>query len=253
MSNARFLHNFKFDSGTITSSSEVSGLPDDNAVDDFVAKKWRTETDTGEWIKFDLSSEKKITMVAIFGHNLTGGATIKIEANSSDSWSPSWDPPGYSQAMTWNEKAIVKFLDQTYQWWRITLEDGSNPDEHLEIGRICAGEYVEPDVNVNQEVQKKLIDPSVIQESAGRQGYAVEKEVYRTFDIGFTGIARAQQDQLATIFEAVKTINMLVFALDPDNYPEEDTIYCKLTTPLAHALRALGYGDVTLSFEEKVS
>ena len=249
MSNARFLYTFKFDSGTITSSSEVSGLVDDNAVDDFVARKWRTETDTGEWIKFDLSSGKKITMVAIFGHNLTSGATVTLQANEDDSW----EEPLYSQAMTWNEKALVKFLDEEYQWWRITLEDGSNPDEYIEIGRICAGEYVEPDVNVNQEVQKKLIDPSVVQESAGRQGYAVEKEVYRTMDVGCTGIARAPQDQLAAMFEAVKTINMLVFALDPDDYPEEDTLYCKITTDLSHALRALGYGDVTLSLEEKLA
>ena len=157
MSNARFLYTFKFDGATITSSSEVSGLVDDNAVDDFVAKKWRTTADTGQWIKFNLGSAKKITMAAIFGHNLTSGATVMLQANATDSWGA----PSYSQAMTWNEKAIVKFLDETYQWWRITFEDGSNPDEYIEIGRICAGEYVEPDVNVNEEVQKKLIDPSV--------------------------------------------------------------------------------------------
>jgi len=249
MSSVRFLYTFKFDDATITSSSEASGLPDDNAVDDFVAKKWRTTADTGQWIKFDLGSAKKITMAAIFGHNLTSGATITLEANASDSWGE----PSYSQALTWNEKAIVEFLDQTYQWWRITFEDGSNPDTYLEIGRICAGEYIEPTVNVSQDVQKQYIDPSVKQESAGRQGYAIEKEVYRVFDVMFTGIDRTQQDQLIAMFKAVKNIYMLVFALDPNNYPEEDTIYCQLTTPLQQAIGALEYGDVPLSFEEKVS
>ena len=249
MSNARFLYTFKFDDGTISSSSEVSDLPDDNAVDNFVAKVWRTTGDTGQWIKFDLGSTKKITMAAIFGHNLSIGATITLEANSTDSW----ESPSYSKAMTWNEKAIVEFIDQTYRWWRVTMEDGDNPDGYIEIGRICAGEYIEPDINVNQDVQKKWIDPSVLQESAGRQGYAIDKQEYRVFDIMFTGIPRAQQDQLITMFKSVKNIHMLVFALDPDDYQEEDTIYCKLTAPLSQAIGALEYGDVPLSFEEKVT
>lgn len=249
MSNARFLYTFKFDSATITSSSEVSGLPDDNAVHEFVAKKWRTTADTGQWIKFDLGSAKKITMLAIFGHNLTSAATVTLEANTTDLWTS----PPYSQVLTWNELAIVKFLDQTYQWWRIMFEDGSNPDTYIEIGRICAGEYIEPDVNVDQDLQKKLIDPSIKQESAGRQGYAIEKKVYRVFDVHFTGIDRTQQSQLEIMFRSLKTIRWLVFALDPDNYPEEDTIYCQITTPLSHALGTLGYGDVSLVFEEKVA
>jgi len=249
MSNARFLYTFKFDDATISSSSEASELPDDNAVDDFVAKVWRTTADTGQWLKFNLGSAKKITMVAIFGHNLTSGATITLEANSSDSW----ETPAYTKALTWNEKAIVEFLDQTYQWWRITFEDEYNPAEYIEIGRICAGEYIEPDINVNQEVQKKWVDPSVIQESAGRQGYAVDKEVYRIFDVIFSGVPRTQQDELIEMFMDVKNIYMVVFALDPDNYPEEDTIYCNMTTPLVQAIGALEYGDVPLSFEEKVT
>ena len=247
MSNARFLYTFKFDDAVITSSSEVSGLPDDNAVHDFVARKWRTTGDTGQWIKFDQGSAKKITMAALFGHNLTSGATVTIQANSEDSW----EAPSYSQAMTWNEKAIVKFIDETYQWWRITFEDGSNPDEYIEIGRICAGEYIEPDVNVSENVSKQLIDPSVKEGNQGKQGNVITRPKYRAFSVEFTGIARAQQDQLSAMFEAVGNTGPLVFALDPDNYPEEDTIYCEIQTQLGYALGALAYGDVSLVFEEK--
>lgn len=249
MSRVRFLHSFIFDSATITSSSEVAGLPDDNVVDDFVAKKWRTTGDTGEWIKFDLGSEKDITMIALFGYNLTSGATVTLQANSEDNWTSA----PYSKAITWNERALVKFIAEKYQWWRIYFEDAANPDTYIEIGRICCGAYYMPPVNIDQEVQKKIVDPSFIQESEGRQGYAIEKEEYRVYDIRFTGIDRTQQGALETMFRAVKNINVLVFALDPDNYPEEDTLYCKLITPLSESLGALGNGDVALSFEEKVS
>ena len=248
MSNARFLHTMKFDTATITSSSEVTGLPDDNAVQAFVARVWRTTGDTAEWIKFDLGSAKKITMVAIFGHNLTSGATVTIEAHTSDSWTT----PAYSATITWHAQALVKFLDQTYRWWRITFADAANTDGYIEIGRICAGEYVEPDVNVSEDVTRTVADPSNAEEAEGRQGWYYEKPQYRTMAVKFTGIARAQQDQLETMFEEVGNTRPLVFALDPDNYPADDTIYCVLKTPLAVALGALGYGDVGLTFEEKV-
>jgi len=249
MANARILYDFLFDDGTITSSSEASGLPDDNAVHDFVGRVWRTTADTGQWIKFDLGSAKKLTMAAIFGHNLTSGATVTLEANATDSWGA----PSYSKALTWNSLAIVEFIDQTYRWWRITFEDGSNPDGYIEIGRICGGEYYEPGVNIDQAVQKKIVDPSVRSESEGRQGYAVEKDEYRVFDVQFTGIDRTQQGELETIFRAVKTIRPLVFVLDPDEYPEADTIYCRITTPLAATLAALNQGDVSITLEEQVS
>jgi len=238
----------KFDAAAITSSSEVTGLPDDNAVHAFVARVWRTTGDAAEWIKFDMGSAKKITMVAIFGHNLTSGATVTVEANSSDSWTT----PAYTGAITWNELALVKFLDQTHRWWRITFADAANPDGYIEIGRICAGEYVEPAVNVTEEVIRTVADPSNAEEAEGRQGWYYEKPKYRVCQVKFTGIARAQQDQLETMFRAVGNTRPMVFALDPDNYPSDDTIYCHLTTPLAVALGALAYGDVGLTFEEKV-
>jgi hypothetical protein len=248
MSNVRFLYAFKFDDATITSSSEESSLPDDNVVDDFVAKVWRATGDTSEWIKFDLGSAMKITMCAIFGHNLTNAATVKLQGNASDAWGA----PIYDTAFTYDELALVLFLDQTLRWWRITVADAANPDGYIELGRVCAGEYIEPSVNVHQDVTKRFVDPSYKQYSEGRQGYAVEKDVYRVFEVMFDDIDRTQQDQLETMFRSVKTIRPLVVALDPDNYSRDDTIYCEMTTGLDMALGALAYGDVSVSFEEKI-
>jgi hypothetical protein len=196
-----------------------------------------------------MGTATKITMLAVFGHNLTSVATVTLQANATDSWGA----PSFSMALTWHARCIAAFINQTYRWWRITIEDGSNPAGYVEIGRVCAGEYYEPGVNVNQEIVKKLVDPSYKQESEGRQGYAIEKEPYRTIEVYFSGIDRTQQNELETMFRAVRRTRPLVFALDPDNYPGEDTIYCEMTSDLSEALAALGYGDVTLNFEEKVT
>lgn len=251
MSNVRFLYTMKFDAATISSSSEVAGLPDGNVVQEFVGKKWRSTGDAAEWIKFDLGAASKITMVVIFGHNLTSGATVTLEAHGTDVWTT----PDYSHVLASTGSAtvpIVEFLDQTYRWWRITIADGSNPDGYIEVGRICAGEFYEPGVNVLETVQKSLVDPSIIEESDGKQGYAIEKTKYRVYAVQFGDISAAQQAELETMFRAVGKTRPLVFALDPDSYPENDTIYCKIKSDLNRAMKALAYGDVPMSFEEKI-
>ncbi len=249
MSNVRFLYTIKTDQATISASSAVAGLPVANVAQEFVGKVWRSTADTGQWVKFDLETAQKVTMLAIFGHNLTSGATIKLEANTTDSWAL----PPYSHTLTWNALAIVEFLDQTYRWWRISIEDGANPDGYIEIGRICAGEYYEPAVNVVETVQKSLVDPSTVEESDGRNEWSVERTKYRTYEVQFWDIDATQQGELETMFRAVGITRPLVFALDPDEYPEEETIYCKIKGSLSRAMKALRYGDIPLSFEEKVS
>jgi len=257
VSNVRFLYTHKFDMATIYSSSEVAGLPDDNAVQEFVAKKWRTTgkgtVEIPEWIKFYVgSTAKKITMLAIFGHNLTSGAIVKLQAYSSDEWTV---PPAYeSAALTWNAQALVLFLDQTYTWWRITIADPNNTDGYIEIGRICAGEYYEPGMNIIETVTMSLIDPSIVTESDGGQGYSIEKTKYRMYSVQFGDINTAQQEEIETMFRAVGTTKPLIFALDPGAYPEAQTIYGKFKGgSLDRALKTLAYGDCGLVIEEKVT
>jgi hypothetical protein len=249
MSNGRFLYTFKFDGATISASSEVSGLPAANVTQEFVGKVWRSTADTGQWVKFDLGTAKKITMVAVFGHNLSAGAVVTLQANDADAW----ENPAYSAALASTSSAIVHFLDKTYRWWRITVEDGANADGYIEIGRICAGEYYEPGVNFQESVKKSLVDPSTVEEADGRQEWTVERTKYRTYAVQFGDISAAQQGELETMFRVVGITRPLVFALDPDVAPETETIYCKIKGSLSRAMKALGYGDVPLSFEEKVS
>ena len=245
----RFLYTFKNDIATITSSSESGSLIDDNVVDDFVQKKWRTTGDTAEWIKFNLGSAKKITAIALFGHNLTNAATITLEAHASDAWGA----PTYTKVMTWGELCIIEFIDQTFQWWRITIADAANPDTYIEIGRICMGEYIEPGINITHDVQKSWYDPSLKEVTEGRQVYVIIKTKYREYSINYDTIDRTLQDQIETLFRAVGNTEPFVFVLDPTDYPEEDTIYCLIVSNISMALSILANGSLNILLQEQVS
>jgi len=245
--NIRLLYDFLFDDATITSSSEVSTLPDGNVVHDFVAKIWRTTGDTAEWVKFDLGSAKDVKEMAIFGHNLTSGATVVLEANAADSW----DSPSYTKALTWDERVIIEFLDQTYRWWRITFADASNPDEYIEIGRICAGVYFEPSYNYRDGWNRERVDPSEKEGVAGQQVYAKLREKFWRYMLHFEDISEADQASFEILFDTIGNTGYLVVSADPDDHPSDWTVYAQMMTSLAWAMRLLDFGSLDVTFEEQ--
>ena len=246
--NIRFLYDFDNDSATITSSSEVSTLPDDNVVNDLLGKKWRTTGDSSEWIKFDLGSAKQIKEVGIFGHNLTSGATVTLEANATDDWAS----PSYQTTLTYNADRIVKFLDETYRWWRITFADASNPDGYIEVGRIVMGSYFEPSYNITNDFNRSLIDPSEADVTDGQQTYWRVRTKYWKYTVRFRLIPVSEQDNFETMFASIGNTEPVVVSLDPDTYPSKWSIYAQMSTPLNMAMTLLDYADLELEFEEKL-
>lgn len=246
MSNIRFLYTFDFDSATITSSSEASGFADDNVAHVNVKKTWRSTGDTAEWLKFDLGSAQNIKEVALLNHNLTSGATITLEANATDSWGA----PSHSSAFTWKTAKIVKFLDETYRWWRVTFADAANPDAYIAMGRICAGVYVTPSRNITERHIKAPIDPSIIQEYGSP--YALKRKKYWEYRVRFKEISRADQDILTAMYDTIGVTEPVVVSLDPDTYPSVDSIYARMLRAMPIQGRIMTFADMELAFKELV-
>lgn len=99
---------------------------------------WQSTGDSSENIVVDLGSAQAVTAFLIGDHNLTAGATITLQANSSNSWGS----PAYSQVVTVQDPAYL-YLSQTYRYWRVLLADASNPDGYIKIGELYIGTYTE--------------------------------------------------------------------------------------------------------------
>jgi len=244
-----------WDAGTITSSSEVSGLEDDNAVHDFVGKPWRTTGDTSEWWKVDLGSATSITAFGIFNHNFTSAATVTLQANATDSWGG----PSYSQALTIATDSdsvvlprLVFFLSESYRWWRITVADAANPDGYIQVGRFAGGAYWEPTRTVTDGFSMSTQDPSLGTRAAGTGWYARQRNKYREANVGFELYDRTQHDKFNAVFSKVGQTEPVVLALDPTNYASEDSMYCKVASSLAQVFRETDLFDMpSLTFVEE--
>jgi hypothetical protein len=87
----------------------------------------------------DLGSALAITAFCLSDHNITSGATVKLQANSSNSWTT----PAYTLTLTQTDQPMVNYISQSYRYWRVLIQDASNPDGYVGIGKLYLGTYTE--------------------------------------------------------------------------------------------------------------
>lgn len=238
----RILYNSAvWDAATITSSSEAGDLIDNNVVNDFLGKAWRTTGKTSEWIKFDLGSAKTLTALAIVKFNLTSGATVKLQANATDSWgAPSVDVT--LTIPTDSDSTVIQYIVyypsiSAYRWYRITLVDTGNSASYLQIGRIKGitsdQTYYSPTRDVTDRYQIDYVDPSQGNDVEGTQSNIIQRSIYRRATVNFTSFNQTQADKLRAIFAYVGKRKPFIIDFDPTSRPSKEALYCTLRTPLS--------------------
>lgn len=166
-----FMYDNLWDAGALTSSSAVEEFPDTNTQHRWHHKCWRSDGEGEQWLKRDLGSAQNIRAFILKQHWFLPSATVKIQANSSDSW----DSPPLDVSLEICEPLIplVKFWDanQSYRWWRVSMN--ANDDEMMfrgdkdsvhychhsqRAGRIYLGNFWSPSVNFAYDNVLGLID-----------------------------------------------------------------------------------------------
>lgn len=180
-------------------SSEITGMEASKVLTDQPKDRWRTTTDTGQYVDIDFQEAKAVDSVWIGYTNMsadtlskvqiTMGATIGASAYNSGQLD-FLDPfPGYAGARDeWDR--VHRLVDlgstQTYRYMRVTLTDPANLDNYIEVGRILAGLKYQPGINIEYggtipfpvEVADKL-------QTEGGSIYPVSRGVRRAIDVAF--------------------------------------------------------------------
>jgi hypothetical protein len=255
----RILYNAASDRGAnvITSSSDGTSNTDDNAVDDRVGKVWRTDTDTTEWIKWDLVvTSKNVDCVALIGHNLTASATVTFEGHTADSWGA----PTVNETLTIATDSdsnvlpnIVHYFTQdTLRWWRVTIDDPTNPDGYIQVGRIMFGEYYEVTRDLSADMRVERVDPSEGTKAPGEVPVLTQKARFRRIRTTFQFVAQAEADKWDAIFDYVGNSKPALISWEPTTRPTKSSAYVYMLTPLTLAHQFSGYFDAAaIVWEEK--
>jgi len=205
-------------------STEHIDYPLSNLVDPRLSRVFRTTDDDDEYIVIS-GTDITADAIAILNHNITSGATIKIQGNDTDAWGA----PSFEQSITWAEYAIFQtFTSGEYNYWRLFIDDASNPDEYIQIGRLFLGEVLEmPGMKADQEIDDGITDS--VDFSPSGQVYGDTGIDYRTMTINFPYISEDERVDIREMADDRRLSEPFVLDIWPGD-TREKVMYCVLTT-----------------------
>ena len=245
------------DDADITAESEVSGLPATNVVGTLIRKTYRTRDRDDEWIVFDAGEIVSVNCVFIGRHNFTKDAIVTWEGNDTTDFSSALSSTSIPVAVDDSDIVVAKMAyffgtEQKYRYWRLRVQDMGNQTRNLEIGRVMAGTYYEPERDLAEDYTIEHRDPSRMTRIAGRHGYANVRPRYMRLGYNLFDLSEEAWDELYGIYQEVGRYRAFLMAINPESRPSEDTIYCQFMSDISRQQRLLRqYNTQEVFVEEK--
>lgn len=205
-----------------TVSSSVTGYGIDSLYDIRLSKLFKFSGITSCWLK--VSTPMTADRLFIANHNFTSSVVITLEGNDTDSWGA----PSFQETVTYQEDIIYHdFASSTYNYWRITIEDGTNTDSTLYMGYMFLGEYFQmPGMSPDQIFVSNTTSQATI--SASGQVYGDVGYNYRSPTINFPTLSNDQRINLITMWKVVHNVYPFFMVVWNNNKDVESVMYCIL-------------------------
>jgi hypothetical protein len=218
----QILYDNKADTATLSRSTENSSYPVENIADPRVSRVFRTVNASGQYIK--LSTRITASRVAIAGHNLTSGCTIKLQGNDTDSWAT----PALDETLTHADGIIIgKFAEATYNYWRLYVDCTDGSISYVQIGRLYLGTFLQlPDMAMDQVITDDTT--STVDISAGGQVYGDEGYVYRNPTVNFPAISDAERADIRAMWAVVQNVKPVFVSVWANREDKESPMYAIL-------------------------
>lgn len=246
----RFMVTNLADGGTLTHSSQDPGFPATNVRHRWHTRHWRSLDGSlvDQWLKWDFGTDKDIKAFVLRYNNFQAGATVRIQGHGTNVWTN----PSYNALLTVNNKIMPHFPSstQSFRWWRILISDAGSPDNHLKVGRVYLGSYVEPNKNFDRKYKVKFIDPSELSISEGGQISSIKREKYKAWGYVFSEVSKTTMQKFEAMFDEKGLTGNLFLCQDADEF-QDTSYYIRFAKDLdwSHILRD-AYYDVKIVVEE---
>jgi hypothetical protein len=249
---ARLAWNNYIDSAiSLTATSEAGNMVVDNVQNVELSLPWRSTSTVIQEIEFDLGSYYLINYLYISGHNIQGASKIRLilatdAALSNRVIDREWGallpiyglgegllgitPLGGYVTNSWVPVFTLKWLDTVVaRYGKIIIDDTSNADGYIQIGRIKLGEYYEfPYLQYGYSTQFIPIAKQTLVASGNLRGE--RKELPREVAINFSFLP----------YEGEKLVNDMEYYARRD----KDVLFCAFperntTEELEHTFNGL--------------
>jgi len=226
----RWLYDNKVEASTIYPLTENPDFLFDTALKDTrLSRIGKTLSKEDQTFIFDLGSAYAVNYITILGSNITATAVIKIEGNSSDAWVT----PAFSQSFTTGQ-LITYFDTETYQYWRLSIDDPDNAEDELTIGNIFIGSYLQlPYMGKTQKLPTASSSSS--SESVSGQSYMDIGLLYKYGTIVFPVVSDTEKTSIDTAFTFLNKFKPFIMLIWENDLIFQPAIYSKLTTDMDFA------------------
>jgi hypothetical protein len=215
--NVKFYHYNEWDQLTIVASEEETNFPASNTQTRLKTKVWKFDAVSGTVTAKINGSAIGVTGVFLMETNFTASATVKIQGSNNDFVATLLDQQLLQNA-NGRDWAFIFDTEKSYDDYRISISDATNPNALQYIGRIWLtgdSDIFEPAVGYgdNSNPDGIPVDPSVVSVADGRERTSLQKDHYRNFS--FTWRALQQQSAWLTMFADVGTSREFFFVKKP--------------------------------------
>lgn len=217
-------HNYAFDPvTTITATTSDANFPVSNLAHPFRSRVWRSSSvATAQRIVFDLGSTEDIDSFALLfnpiageGIKLTDAATVKLQANATDSWGS----PAVNQTVTIDNvyDLYTHFFAtaQSYRYWAVEVTDTGNAYGYIEIAKVILSKATQLGQTPEIGFVDTLDDQSKTQETAYGHRYADVYPTRRSLEFNYAAMSEGDIASLQAIFRRVGKVTPIAVALDP--------------------------------------
>jgi hypothetical protein len=245
----RLLWDNEIDNYTLTPSTAAANFPATNLQDLRLSSQWRTTQILAQSIVIDAGVGNTITAAAaaIVSHNLTAGATIRIQGNAADAWAM----PTLNEAFAWDaDLMVVFFTSAAFRFWRFYFDDAANPDGYIRIGRLFLGTYLQIDNEPARNFNEEHLDSTRTQYSPTGQAYSDEGILIRQYALIFGFLSQTEKDNFQAMFASIKRAKSLILLIDENQTTELPELYCKLDNHAGYQAVSAWKYSLSVTFRE---
>jgi len=203
-----------------SASSEQPVYPASNVVDRFQETLWKAQGNVATVILS--GTDLEVSGLSILNSNLTSGATVRLEGNDTNVWAS----PSFSQTFTGGGTVFETFTKQTYNYFRLFVEDTSLLD--LEIGYLFLGDHLQTR-GISQGAKINYKEQNARQFSRSNQIIGQTQYQYREASVKFPNLTNANRLEIKAVWDEVGSVKPIIVALWGDDH--EAPIFAVLDQP----------------------
>lgn len=251
----RILWNNEVFNATITASSEhpdylfTTGLNDTR-----LSRYGKTLSDSEQWVKFSFSAVVDVQYVVIQKSNISSGATVLIQASSTDSWETSDYPEVEYELSRVGDIYYYEFSAvESYQYWRIYVHDPLNADGYIRLNYVFLGDYTDL-TRMERGISIPKKSNSIVGVSESMQVFGSKKRQYIEAKVTIPLAEESSRTEMNSCFSTVDIVRPFIFIVWEDDLTTQPPFYARLTKPLSwqkvETENTVLYWTLTLNLQE---